>query len=287
MRRLRKAARTSPVCRVMAVSKGIATGCCTGCGTVPRPLALAAGVDLKVAQDQLGHLTVGLTAVTRPGNRPHRRRAHRCAPVPRPLPLRRGRKGCSPAGPQPASSVMGPARSPGPAPRGLIWHAAEVRHPQAGVKELPACRRISMWRRGRGLRYPARAVAALAGSRRLPVGPSGRGNGAASSRGLGRGSAGWQPMMSRHVACGKGRFWVSGRSSGSVFARCGCRDRRGGRRGASCPRLGETGHGSWYFSIDLPRRVDRRNGGSGEEATGRVMRLRRNGSGCAFRYPVC
>jgi len=24
----------------------------------------------------------------------------------------------------------------------------------------------------------------------------------------------------------------------------------------SCPRLGEAGHGSWYFSIDLPRRVD-------------------------------
>jgi integrase len=41
-----------------------------------------------------------------------------------------------------------------------------------------------------------------------------------------------------------------------VFARCGCRDKRGGRRGASCPRLGESGHGSWYFSLDLPRHVD-------------------------------
>jgi hypothetical protein len=24
----------------------------------------------------------------------------------------------------------------------------------------------------------------------------------------------------------------------------------------SCPRLGEAGHGSWYFSLDLPRHVD-------------------------------
>jgi integrase len=44
--------------------------------------------------------------------------------------------------------------------------------------------------------------------------------------------------------------------SGSVYARCGCRDKRGRRRGTSCPRLGETGHGSWYFSLDLPRHVD-------------------------------
>jgi integrase len=41
-----------------------------------------------------------------------------------------------------------------------------------------------------------------------------------------------------------------------VFARCGCRDKHGGRRGALCPRLGEAGHGSWYFSSELPRRVD-------------------------------
>jgi hypothetical protein len=36
--------------------------------------------------------------------------------------------------------------------------------------------------------------------------------------------------------------------------------------GASCPRLGEAGHGSWYFSMDLPRRVD-----------GERRRLRRGG----------
>jgi hypothetical protein len=49
---------------------------------------------------------------------------------------------------------------------------------------------------------------------------------------------------------------LGGRGSGSVFARCGCRNGHGGRLGASCSRLGEAGHGSWYFSIDLPRRVD-------------------------------
>lgn len=43
---------------------------------------------------------------------------------------------------------------------------------------------------------------------------------------------------------------------GSVFKRCGCRRGRAGlRRGASCPRLAEEGHGSWFFSLGLPRRV--------------------------------
>src|SRR5581483_2687851 len=87
------------------------------------------------------------------------------------------------------------------------------------------------------------------------------------------------PPMSRRVArsshisttatdvgCGKGRVWLGGRGAGSVFARCGCRDGHGGRKGASCPRLAEPGHGSWYFSIDLPRHVD-----------GGRQRLRRGG----------
>jgi len=85
----------------------------------------------------------------------------------------------------------------------------------------------------------------------------GRGNGAASK------SAGRPPCRDPAldhdpsvVAFGKGWSWLGGRDSGSVFARCGCRDGHGGRRGASCPRLGEAGHGSWYFSIDLPRPVD-------------------------------
>jgi integrase len=50
-------------------------------------LALAAGADLKVVQDQLGHSTNELTADTYTSvlpETPHRRRAHRRAPVPRP-----------------------------------------------------------------------------------------------------------------------------------------------------------------------------------------------------------
>jgi hypothetical protein len=44
--------------------------------------------------------------------------------------------------------------------------------------------------------------------------------------------------------------------SGSVYKRCGCRKGRAGLRfGSSCPRLGEDGHGSWFFSLELPRRV--------------------------------
>ena len=62
--------------------------------------------------------------------------------------------------------------------------------------------------------------------------------------------------MSRRLLATEGRFWLGARGSGSVFARCGCRDKRGRRRGTSCPRLGEVGHGSWYFSLDLPRHVD-------------------------------
>lgn len=55
--------------------------------------------------------------------------------------------------------------------------------------------------------------------------------------------------------------------AGSVYARCGCRQgRAGARRGASCSRLGELGHGSWFFSLDLPR-----------TAGGRRCRVRRGG----------
>jgi len=43
---------------------------------------------------------------------------------------------------------------------------------------------------------------------------------------------------------------------GSVFKRCGCRKGRTGLRlGAACLRLGEEGHGSWFFSLDLPRQA--------------------------------
>jgi hypothetical protein len=53
---------------------------------------------------------------------------------------------------------------------------------------------------------------------------------------------------------------------GSVYRRCGCRDEATGRLlGACCLGLGSPGHGSWYFSADLPsaarhRRRVRRGG---------------------------
>lgn len=38
-----------------------------------------------------------------------------------------------------------------------------------------------------------------------------------------------------------------------VYKRCGCRDILTGLSlGVGCPRLGEHGHGSWYFSLELP-----------------------------------
>jgi hypothetical protein len=53
---------------------------------------------------------------------------------------------------------------------------------------------------------------------------------------------------------------------GSVYRRCGCRDMNTGRLlGASCPGLGSPGHGSWYFSADLP------------SAAGQRRRVRRGG----------
>src|SRR6266700_2266320 len=53
---------------------------------------------------------------------------------------------------------------------------------------------------------------------------------------------------------------------GSVFRRCGCRDRATGRLlGARCPGLSSRRHGRWYFSVELPsaagdRRRVRRGG---------------------------
>lgn len=41
--------------------------------------------------------------------------------------------------------------------------------------------------------------------------------------------------------------------AGSVFKRCGCRDATTGRLlGAACACLIDDGHGSWFFSLDLP-----------------------------------
>ena len=53
---------------------------------------------------------------------------------------------------------------------------------------------------------------------------------------------------------------------GSVYRRCGCRDKATGRLlGARCPGLRSREHGSWYFSADLP------------SATGEPHRVRRGG----------
>jgi len=62
---------------------------------------------------------------------------------------------------------------------------------------------------------------------------------------------------------------------GSVYRRCGCRDEATGRLlGARCPGVSSPGHGSWYFSADLPstagqrRRV--RRGGFATQAAAAV-----------------
>ena len=55
--------------------------------------------------------------------------------------------------------------------------------------------------------------------------------------------------------------------AGSVFKRCGCRDAATGRLlGAACAHLTEDGHGSWFFSVELPPGVG-----------GKRRRLRRGG----------
>jgi hypothetical protein len=54
---------------------------------------------------------------------------------------------------------------------------------------------------------------------------------------------------------------------GSVFKRCGCREAVTGRLlGARCPDLVADGHGSWFFSLELPSGAD-----------GKRCRLRRGG----------
>jgi hypothetical protein len=54
-------------------------------------------------------------------------------------------------------------------------------------------------------------------------------------------------------------------SSGVTFKRCGCRGQDGRRLEKSCPRLGERGHGTWYFHC------------SASNVLGRSERVRRGG----------
>lgn len=61
------------------------------------------------------------------------------------------------------------------------------------------------------------------------------------------------------------------REAGRVYKRCGCRDEVTGRqRGARCARLGEDGHGRWYFAVQVPgtdgRKVRVRQGGYASRA---------------------
>jgi integrase len=64
---------------------------------------------------------------------------------------------------------------------------------------------------------------------------------------------------------------------GSIYRRCGCRDQDMGKLlGAGCPGLRSPGHGSWYFSADLPsasgkRRRVRRGGFSSETAASAAL----------------
>ena len=46
---------------------------------------------------------------------------------------------------------------------------------------------------------------------------------------------------------------------GSVYRRCGCRDRATGRQVSSkCPRLTDPAHGHWYFAVQVSRATGRR-----------------------------
>ncbi len=65
-------------------------------------------------------------------------------------------------------------------------------------------------------------------------------------------------------------------SSGVIFKRCGCRDASRRRLEQSCPRLGERGHGSWYFQCSAPNLFGRseriRRGGFASQAAARAAR---------------
>ena len=39
--------------------------------------------------------------------------------------------------------------------------------------------------------------------------------------------------------------------SGRVFRRCGCRDESGKQLGFGCPKLGQKGHGTWSYMVDV------------------------------------
>lgn len=77
---------------------------------------------------------------------------------------------------------------------------------------------------------------------------------------------------------------------GVIFKRCGCRDGSRRRLEQACPRLGERGHGSWYFHcsaanlLGRPERV--RRGGYPSQAAARRARDQWLGSAAADRTAV-
>ncbi|ADL49518.1 integrase family protein [Micromonospora aurantiaca ATCC 27029] len=65
-------------------------------------------------------------------------------------------------------------------------------------------------------------------------------------------------------------------ASGVIFKRCGCRDDQRRRLEQSCPRLGERGHGTWYFHCSATNLIGRkervRRGGYPSQAAARRAR---------------
>jgi hypothetical protein len=64
--------------------------------------------------------------------------------------------------------------------------------------------------------------------------------------------------------------------SSVIFKRCGSRSPEGKRLEKSCPKLGEPGHGSWYFHCYAPNLLGRaeriRRGGFASQAAARAAR---------------
>jgi hypothetical protein len=64
---------------------------------------------------------------------------------------------------------------------------------------------------------------------------------------------------------------------GRVYRRCACRNTDGKQRGARCPKLASSKHGTWTYAVDLDgRRRTRRRGGlttkaDAQAALGKVL----------------
>jgi len=65
-------------------------------------------------------------------------------------------------------------------------------------------------------------------------------------------------------------------ATGVIVKRCGCHDSQGRRLEKSCPRLGDRGHGTWYFHCSASNVLGRservRRGGFASQAAARRAR---------------